>query len=56
MKKIVVLFTVISIFLTGCSLDDVYQPLKENINEKKMINLLYLTIEDMLIAMAFLTI
>lgn len=35
MKKIVILFTIISIFLTGCSLDDIYQPLKENINEKE---------------------
>lgn len=35
MKKIVMLFAIVLIFLTGRNIDDFYQPLKENINEKE---------------------
>lgn len=35
MKKIYLLLVVMILFLTGCSVDDIYQPLKENVQEQE---------------------
>lgn len=35
MKKLYLLLVVMILFLTGCSLDDIYQPLKENVQEQE---------------------
>ncbi len=35
MKKLYLLLVVMILFLTGCSVDDIYQPLKENVQEQE---------------------
>ena len=35
MKKIFLLFAIVTLFLTGCSMNDIYQPLRENIQERE---------------------